>query len=77
MKKTFVPLLGLFLAFSAGAGENLLTNPSFEETVPFKKSRYKVELVKDWTCFMNNGSDICDISLAEPGATGKYALRLL
>ena len=76
MKKTFVPLIGLFLAFSAGAGENLLTNPSFEETVPFKKSRYKVELVKDWTCFMNNGSDICDISLAEPGATGKYALRL-
>ncbi len=28
-------------------GANLLTNTSFEETVPLKKSKWRTELVKD------------------------------
>ena len=65
-----------FWAVSAGEAGNLLTNSSFEETLPLKKERYKVELVKDWNCLLNNGSDACDITLANPGLTGQNALRL-
>ena len=76
MNNLFRFVSGIFLSCAVCAGENLLTNSSFEETVPYKKSRYRVELVKDWICQMNNGSDICNISLSSPGASGKYALRL-
>ena len=76
MNKHLMLIAGAFFFCIACSGENLLTNNSFEETVPYKKSRYRVELVKDWICQMNNGSDICNISLASPGASGKYALRL-
>ena len=76
MNKHPMFITGAFLFCLACTGENLLTNSSFEETVPFHKSRFKVELVKDWICQMNNGSDVCNISLASPGASGKYALRL-
>ena len=64
------------LIVTLGAAENLLTNPSFEETVPYKKGRYSVELVKGWQCFLNDGDKFCDISLAHPGQTGSNALRL-
>ena len=64
------------LSVSAVEVGNLLTNSSFEETLPLKKERYKVELVKDWNCMLNNGSDACDITLANPGLTGQNALRL-
>ena len=76
MKHFRMILLFCCLFFSLGAAENLLTNPSFEETVPYKKGRFKVELVKDWDCFMNDGEKFCDISLVQPGQTGKNALRL-
>ena len=64
------------LIVTLGAAENLLTNPSFEETVPYKKGRYSVELVKGWQCFLNDGDKYCDISLVHPGQTGSNALRL-
>ena len=67
--------LAAVAAYAAEAG-NLLLNSSFEETVPVKQSRYKIELVKDWNCFLNDGDKICEISLVNPGATGQNAIRM-
>ena len=56
--------------------QNLLENASFEETVPRKVHRWKVDLVKGWSLNLNSGQKKCRISLVEPGSSGKKALQL-
>ncbi len=55
------------LALSAAGAENLLTNPYFEENVPYQKERHTVELVNDCDFSMNAGEKYRDISLVQPG----------
>ena len=76
MKKYCCAALCFAVGISVAAGENLLGNHSFEETVPVKKSRWRIELAKDWQCILNSGAEKCDISIVRPGFSGKNALRL-
>ena len=71
-------ILTIFSAAFAAAlwGDNMLTNSSFEETIPLKEHRWKIDLVKDWELNLNSGKAKCRISLAEPGLSGQKALRL-
>ena len=74
MKKIFLPLL--LLTAVAVSAENLLTNSSFENSIPLKKSKWKVELFNEWTCNLNSGSAKGDIQLVQPGYKSKQALRV-
>ena len=57
-------------------GENLLTNSSFENSLPMKKKRWTVELFKEWRCMLNSGAAQGDIQLTTPGFKSKQALRV-
>ena len=66
-------LLGFSFILQAN---NLLENGSFESSLPYKKSRWRVELFKEWECVLNSSQDRCDVVIATPGATGKQAVNL-
>ena len=74
MKTFFVVCLAT--ASFALFGENLLTDGSFEETVPVKKSRWKIELFKEWNCVLNSGAEKCAVEVSVPGVSGKQAVRV-
>ena len=74
MKRLF--LLTALLTAALVSGENLLTNSSFESTLPLKKHKWRVELFKEWNCILNSSSLKGDILLATPGYKSKQAVRL-
>ena len=74
MKK--IVLVFAILAAAVSSGSNLLTNSSFENALPLKKSKWKVELFKEWKCILNSGNTKGDILLSAPGYKSKQALRL-
>ena len=77
MKRYLCAALLSAAALLAGeTGENLLRNPSFEETVPWEESHGRIELVRNWQCILNSGAEKCDISIVRPGFSGENAIRL-
>jgi len=75
MKRLLSFLAGAAL-LSSGFAAGLLSNNSFEETLPAKKSRWQIELLKDWKCNLNSGTEKCDIAIVQPGFSGKNAVKL-
>lgn len=76
MKIPSLILCGVSLCMLLSAEENLLTNASFEETVPLKKIRNRVELVRDWVLYLNSGDQKGEFSISPGGFSGKQALRI-
>ena len=69
-------LMAALLSAVVVCGENLLTNSSFENSLPMKKKRWTVELFKEWRCMLNSGAAQGDIQLTAPGFKSKQALRV-
>ena len=68
--------VAVLLSAAVACGENLLTNSSFENSLPIKKKRWTVELFKEWRCMLNSGAAQGDIQLTTPGFKSKQALRV-
>ncbi|MFA6931647.1 MAG: hypothetical protein WCT05_15080 [Lentisphaeria bacterium] len=44
--------------------------------MPYRKEKWKVELLQSWDLVLNSGEDKCDISRSEPGCQSPYGVRL-
>ena len=66
-------LLGFSFILQAS---NLLENSSFETSLPYKKSKWRVELFKEWECKLNSSQNFCDVIINKEAFDGKQALNV-
>jgi hypothetical protein len=76
MKKAFLYLSLLCLCLSLPVQGNLLSNASFEKTMPEKSMGWRVELFEGWELLLNSGAEKCRITAGEDAFEGTHSLRL-